>query len=134
MIIIFLVLPLIVVAGFILSIRFVSHKFLRRTVCSVLVIIFLPLLWICFSLVSYFYALDLESNWSKAHPTTRVELEKYLHLYSTRQISPGESDWGKDYKLASGERMIQYLILWDAPLDVVYDKGDQIKAIYTSYE
>ena len=30
--------------------------------------------------------------------------------------------------------MIQYMILWNAPLDVVYDKRDRIVMIYTSYE
>ena len=82
----------------------------------------------------YLYALYLESNWSKVNPTSRAGLEKYLHLYSTREISPSESNWGRDYKLGEGERMVQYLILWKEPLDVVYDKDENIMVIYTSYE
>jgi hypothetical protein len=31
-------------------------------------------------------------------------------------------------------RMVQYSLLWHAPLDVVYDAEDRIQAIYTSYE
>jgi hypothetical protein len=76
----------------------------------------------------------LESKWSKPRPTTRAELEKFLHLYSKRQIAPTESLWGKNYKLGNDERMIQYMILWNAPLDVVYDKRGRIVMIYTSYE
>lgn len=30
--------------------------------------------------------------------------------------------------------MTQYLLLWNAPLDVVYTSNDVIVAIYTSYE
>jgi hypothetical protein len=30
--------------------------------------------------------------------------------------------------------MVQYLILGQAPLDVVYDSEDRLQAIYTSYE
>jgi hypothetical protein len=133
-IIIVLSLPVIVIVGFILSIRFISNRFLRRTVCSVLTIIFLLLAIVCFDLTPYFYACHLERSWSKAQPATRAELEKYLHLYSIRQISPSESGWGKNYKLGEGERMVQYLILWNAPLDVVYNKDNRIMAIYTSYE
>jgi hypothetical protein len=36
--------------------------------------------------------------------------------------------------LAPGERMVQYLLLWHAPLDVVYDRQDGIRMIFTSYE
>jgi hypothetical protein len=57
-----------------------------------------------------------------------------LSLYSMRQIQPAESCWGSRRQLASGETMIQYLILWHAPLDVVYDQGNRIQMIYTSYE
>lgn len=84
--------------------------------------------------LAYLYALHLESQWNPAGPQAKKELEKYLSLYSTREIKPVESMWGKYYKLKHDERMIQYLILWDAPLDVVYDDGDNIKALFTSYE
>lgn len=42
--------------------------------------------------------------------------------------------WGKDHVLNRGGKMIQYRIVWDSPLDVVYDDHDNIMAIYTSYE
>ena len=85
---------------------------------------------------AYFYALHLESKWSKADPKTKADLEKYLHCYSLREIKPKDSMWGNGYELKSGERMMQYGILWNnnCPLDVVYDKDDNISAIYTSYE
>lgn len=85
---------------------------------------------------AYFYALRLESKWSKADPKTKDDLEKYLHFYSLREIQPKDSMWGNGYDLDDGERMMQYRILWNknCPLDVVYDKDDAIRAIYTSYE
>ncbi len=126
--------PVMVIAGFVLSVRFIANRILRRTVCSILTLIFLLLAVFSFAVTPYFYACHLENKWSKAQPTTRAELEKYLHLYSIRQISPSESNWGKDYKLGEGEKMVQYLILWNAPLDVVYNRGNHIMAIYTSYE
>lgn len=85
---------------------------------------------------AYLYALHLESKWSKADPKTKVDMEKYLHFYSLREIQPKDSMWGNGYELKDGERMMQYCILWNknCPLDVVYDKDDTIRAIYTSYE
>ena len=83
---------------------------------------------------SYFYASYLESRWSKADPKTKIELEKYLHLYSERIFDPKTSLWGHDRKMAGDERMVQYLILWSQPLDVVYDDHDRVRMIYTSYE
>ena len=85
---------------------------------------------------AYLYALHLESKWSKAEPKTKVDMEKYLHFYSLREIQPKDSMWGNGYELKDGERMMQYCILWNknCPLDVVYDKDDAIRAIYTSYE
>jgi hypothetical protein len=85
---------------------------------------------------SYFYALCLENAWSKADPKTKSALEKYLHLYSMVQIDPKTSLWGRNYVLQDGERMMQYRLLWDkkCPLDVVYDRNDNIRAIFTSYE
>ncbi len=96
--------------------------------------VFLSLVSFCYAVIPYFYACYLEGKWSKAEPNTRAELDKFLHLYSTRQISPTESLWGRDYKLGDGERMIQCKILWNVPLDVVYGKDDRIMMIYTSYE
>ena len=82
----------------------------------------------------YFYALHLEAQWSPSKPRTREELEAFLSLYSRREIHPSQSHWGRDYALRPGEQMIQYLILWRAPLDVVYSSNDAVVAIYTSYE
>ncbi len=84
--------------------------------------------------LAYMYAVHLEDQWVPADPKTKAELEAFLHCYSARVIQPKESLWGRGYKLRSGERMVQYLILWSAPLDVVYDAEDNIKATYTSYE
>ena len=82
----------------------------------------------------YMWASHLESKWYPAHPRTKTELEAFLSLYSQRDIQPSESDWGRNHQLQSGERMTQYLLLWNAPLDVVYTSDDTIVAIYTSYE
>jgi hypothetical protein len=84
----------------------------------------------------YLWALHLESNWVPAHPKNRAELESYLSLYSKHEIQPSQSPWGNRYQLQSGERMIQYWLLYSsgAPLDVVYTTNDMIVAIYTSYE
>jgi hypothetical protein len=85
-------------------------------------------------ITAYLYALSLEQAWVQADPQTKAELEQHLSLYSTRVIQPVDSDWGRNYVLANGERMIQYRILWDAELDVVYDRSDKIVEIFTSYE
>jgi hypothetical protein len=82
----------------------------------------------------YPWAAYLETKWQPAHPKTRTELESFLSLYSQHPIQPSQSDWGHDYRLQPGERMIQYLLLWNAPLDVVYTTNDTIVVIYTSYE
>ena len=86
--------------------------------------------------IAYIYALHLENNWIKADPKTKNELEQYLHLYSLHKIEPNQSMWGNKYNLKTGERMMQYRILWHkkCPLDVVYDSKNNIKKIYTSYE
>ena len=42
--------------------------------------------------------------------------------------------WGYGTQLKREEYMVQYLILWSAPLDVVYDGDDNVVEIYTSYE
>lgn len=82
----------------------------------------------------YLWALHLESKWSPAKPRSEVELESYLSLYSKKEIQPSESAWGCEHRLQAGERMIQYLLLWSAPLDVVYSSDGELVAIYTSYE
>lgn len=85
---------------------------------------------------AYLYALHLESQWRKAAPKTRADLEKHLHGYSLREIQPKDSIWGRGHELQPGERMMQYRILWNqnCPLDVVYDSDGHVRAIYTSYE
>jgi len=82
----------------------------------------------------YVWASHLESKWHPANPKTKAELESFLSLYSQRDIQTSQSDWGRDHQLQPGERMTQYLLLWNAPLDVVYTSNDTIVAIYTSYE
>lgn len=82
----------------------------------------------------YFWALHLESKWQPAKPATMAGLESHLSLYSKRDIAPARSDWGRNHKLLPGERMTQYLLLWSAPLDVVYTSDNLIVTIYTSYE
>jgi len=109
----------------------------RKFVCiallfvALLAVVIIP--WL-HSITAYVYALSLEESWSQADPGTKAELEKHLSLYSTKTIQPSQSDWGKGYVLANGERMIQYRILWNAELDVVYDSSDKIMEIFTSYE
>ena len=85
---------------------------------------------------AYIYAGYLESKWIKGNPKTKTEIEKYLNYYSLHSIDPKDSLWGKRHQLQDGERMVQYRILWNSkcPLDVVYDRNDNIKAIFTSYE
>jgi hypothetical protein len=82
----------------------------------------------------YMWASHLESRWHPTNPKTKTELESFLSLYSQRDIQPSESGWGSNHQLQPGERMTQYLLLWNAPLDVVYTSNDTIVAIYTSYE
>lgn len=86
------------------------------------------------SYAPYFWALHLESKWDPANPKTKAELESYLSLYSQPDIQPSQSVWGRSHKLHPGERMTQYLLLWSAPLDVVYSSNNIVVAIYTSYE
>ena len=106
----------------------------RRTIAIFVVVIVglaaVPLA----ALGPYAYARYLESQWKPAKVKTRAELERHLHLYSTRTIPPKESVWGFDYALRKDERMVRYLILWSQPLDVVYDGEDRVVKIYTSYE
>lgn len=82
----------------------------------------------------YVWASHLEKQWHPAKPKTRAELEAHLSLYSQQDIHPSQSGWGRKHQLQPGERMTQYLLLWNAPLDVVYSSHDAVVAIYTSYE
>ncbi|MDB6068565.1 MAG: hypothetical protein JWR26_4773 [Pedosphaera sp.] len=82
----------------------------------------------------YWWALHLETKIAAANPTTQAQLEAFLSLYTQREIQPSQSDWGHDYQLQPGERMTQYLLLYRAPLDVVYTSSNTIVAIFRSYE
>jgi hypothetical protein len=120
------------VAGLVLSIALAAilpwpHPF-RVVRCE-------PVPWeVPHDLVAYLYAVHLEEAWSASRPRNRAELEQQLHFYSVQSIAPADSCWGKRYSLAKGQLMVRYLIAWHAPLDVVYDSGDRIQAIFTSYE
>ena len=83
---------------------------------------------------AYMWARRLEVRWRDAQPRTQADLERHLKLYTMREIEPAESCWGSRSVLAPGERMVQYLLLWHAPLDVVYDGQGGIRTIFTSYE
>jgi len=91
------------------------------------------ILWVAWW-APYMWASHLELTWFPAKPKTRVEMESYLSLYSTREIQPSKSDWGRKHVLREGDRMIQYMILWAAPLEVVYDCNNNLLTFYTSYE
>lgn len=101
-------------------------------VAASLVIFFLVILF--FTCGSYLWALHLEGRWTAAKPTTRSQLESCLALYSQRDIPPSQSGWGRNHQLGPGERMTQYLLLYQAPFEVVYTSDDKIVAMYTSYE
>lgn len=85
-------------------------------------------------LIAYLYALKLETAWHRARPRTRAELERHLHWYSTRTILPAQSCWGRYHTFKPGETLLQYEILWHAPLDVLYDQSGRVVLIFTSYE
>ena len=80
----------------------------------------------------YVFCLMNEGRWERAQ--TRGELEARLWGAGARTISPKESTAGREYVPKDGERMIQYRVLGDLALDVVYDRGDRIKARFFSYE
>lgn len=82
----------------------------------------------------YLWASHLESRWRPARPETKMDLESHLSLYSKYEITPAESSWGRYHVLDEGDRMIRYMILWNAPLDVVYNASNHIVRIFTSYE
>ena len=98
----------------------------------------LPGLFIAYTIgtgaFAYLFALGLEADWYRTDPKTRAELERHLSFYSTRLIEPSRSMWGHRTELECDQRMVQYLLLWSAPLDVVYDSNDRIVRLFTSYE
>ncbi len=83
--------------------------------------------------LSYLYCLAREDSWLAAKTEREME-QRLVTFYSKRQIDPAESGWGKAHRLQEGHEMIQYLILGNCPLDVVYSEQGAVVAIYTSYE
>ncbi len=87
--------------------------------------------------VSYIYALHLESKWSNK-VSHKSELEAIIYkipfLVQQKEIEPSKSEWGNEYHLNSGERMVQYTIMWQSELDIVYDENEVIVKSFTSYE
>jgi hypothetical protein len=133
-IIILFVLPLTLGMACLLVASKFRRKWARITVRIVGSVLLLAFLAAAAEVAPYLWALHLEAKWYPAKPTTKAQLESFLSLYSQREIQTSQSMWGRDYQLQSGERMIQYRLLYRAPLDVVYTTNDTIVAIYTSYE
>jgi hypothetical protein len=130
----FVSLPLLIPIAAFVAVRYVQRKWAKISLVIFGVLAAAVALVFFAGAGSYGWALYLESRWSPAHPKSRTEMESYLSLYSTREIQPAESPWGRDHVLRAGDKMIQYMILWGAPLDVVYDRDEKVVAIYTSYE
>ena len=86
--------------------------------------------------VVYLYALHLEKQWTAANPETRAELEHFLRLCSVKEIQASDAPWSHYYHVQEGERVFRYSILWHpyVPLDVVYDRNETIRQIFTTYE
>ena len=128
------VLPLGLVVASLAFARLLRPRWARivvRVLGSVLLLAFLA---VVADIAPYLWALHLEAKWRAAHPKTKAQLERFLSLYSERKIQPAQSMWGHDYRLQAGETMMQYRLLYNAPLDVVYTSSNTIVAIYTSYE
>ena len=70
----------------------------------------------------------------QAKPSTKVEVERILFLYSAKQIDIKISSWGKTYQLESGDVCFQYLILGREPIDIVFNQENHVKAIFSSFE
>ena len=118
---------------------FAVARLLRRRWARITVRVFGSILILAFlgavaEIAPYLWALHLEDKWHAASPKTKAQLESCLSLYSEREIQTSQSMWGHDYRLQPGERMVQYRLLYSAPLDVVYTSTNTIVAIYTSYE
>ena len=111
-----------------------QKNWIRWTACATGLLFLCGVLAAVVCFAPYMWARHLEARWQPADPKTKVELESFLSLYSQREIQPSESGWGGHHQLQSGERMTQYLLLWNAPLEVVYTSSNTIVEIYTSYE
>ena len=100
---------------------------------GVLAVIAVGFLLLYVTPLSYLYCLSREDSWQKA--TTESDMEsRLLAFYTKSSITPGESSWGRNHVLASGQRMTRYMIFSKEPLDVVYNGDGSVDAIYTSYE
>jgi hypothetical protein len=110
------------------------RKWVRISAAIVGTIFLVAFAFAAISFAPYVWASHLEAKWQPANPKTKAELESYLSLYTKRDIQPSQSEWGNQYQLQPGEQMTQYLLLWNAPLDVVYTSNNTVVAIYTSYE
>jgi hypothetical protein len=87
-----------------------------------------------FPFVSYRLADYQYEKLVQAKPATKAEVERILFLCSAKQIDIKKSAWGKTYQLESGDVCFQYLILGREPIDIVFDQGNQVKAVFSSFE
>jgi hypothetical protein len=110
------------------------NRWLRGVSAALAALSLAATLYLAWEATPYFYACYLESQWRAGKPKTQEELESYLSLYREQEIDISQSLWGKHHELQEGERMVQYLIMWREPLDVVYNSSNQIVRIFTSYE
>lgn len=133
-IVLFVLLPLGLGLALILTASRLRSQWTRAIARIAGTVILLFASFVIFEGAAYLWAAHLESKWAPAEPKNRAELEGFLSLYSQREIQPAQSGWGSDHELQPGERMVQYRLLYRAPLDVVYTTNDTIAAIYTSYE
>jgi hypothetical protein len=134
LLVLFVILPVGLGLALILAASCLRSQWTRAIARIAGTVILLFALFVTFEGATYLWALHLESKWAPAEPKSRAELEGFLSPYSQRVIEPPQSGWGSDHELRSGERMVQYRLLYRAPLDVVYTTNDAIVAIYTSYE
>ena len=83
---------------------------------------------------AYMYALSIEDDFMGSE--TQAELERIVGPVSAtpKQVQPPASAWGGSYIIKDGERMVQYMIKDHAPLEVVYDRQNRVRAVFTSYE
>ena len=126
--------PLIISLLLCFAARRVPTRWLRVLLGDFGICLLLSSLYYAIQVAPYLWALHLEQRWIAAQPTTRAEFESCLSLYSEHDIQPYQSVSGSHEQLRPGDHMIEYLLLWKAPSDVVYDSNDVITQIYTSYE
>ncbi|MEO5715363.1 MAG: hypothetical protein ABIT37_17930 [Luteolibacter sp.] len=133
-ILLFVVLPVAFVSAVFYLARIVKAGWIKGGLTLLGIVLSLGITFYLVNVVPYFWAGHLEAKWTAAHPKTRVEMESYLSLCTMREIQPAQSGWGRNHPMQDGDKMIQYLLFWTQPLEVVYDKNDRMIASYTSYE